>query len=316
MRTRTVLIGMAVCLVAAAMSFAADNPNMGTWKLNEAKSKFPPMSPKNTMVVYEAMGDKVKVTVDGVNGEGKPTHNEWTGMFDGKDYPLVGDRNADMRSNTEASKDFASTLGLDLGLGKNLGMVGGRWQLVIVDEDAKIDANLGAANDIAHIRLAKELMGLMAPIQYDPMFTQRDSAGQFHDRLQTCQAIIDWADVDETAMNCDHDPERADEHWRRGLVLPAPRRAVQAQERAVRLARGAPHGPGITDDFWSTFVNPDPTNPKKRVMTVWGQGAINVNTANAQTLLGVTCAGAHLGDICTIRCRPACSSWGSRWRAE
>ncbi len=98
MRTRTVLIGMAVCLVAAAMSFAADNPNMGTWKLNEAKSKFPPMSPKNTMVVYEAMGDKVKVTVDGVNGEGKPTHNEWTGMFDGKDYPLVGDRNADMRS--------------------------------------------------------------------------------------------------------------------------------------------------------------------------------------------------------------------------
>jgi general secretion pathway protein K len=56
---------------------------------------------------------------------------------------------------------------------------------------------------------------------------------------------------------------------------------------------------GVTDEFWSTFVDPDPPNPKKRVMTVWGQGAVNVNTANAQTLLGVTCAGAPTADICT-----------------
>jgi general secretion pathway protein K len=55
----------------------------------------------------------------------------------------------------------------------------------------------------------------------------------------------------------------------------------------------------VTDDFWSTFVDPDPTNPKKRVMTVWGQGAVNVNTANAQTLLGVTCAGAPAAEVCT-----------------
>jgi general secretion pathway protein K len=55
---------------------------------------------------------------------------------------------------------------------------------------------------------------------------------------------------------------------------------------------------GVTDDFWSTFVDPDPPNPKKRVMTVWGQGVVNVNTANAQTLLGVTCAGAPTADIC------------------
>jgi hypothetical protein len=71
---------------------------MGTWKLNEAKSKFAPGSPKNNTVVYEAAGDNIKVTVDGVDAEGKPTHNEWTGMFDGKDYPLTGDPTADMRS--------------------------------------------------------------------------------------------------------------------------------------------------------------------------------------------------------------------------
>jgi hypothetical protein len=40
----------------------------------------------------------VKVTVDGVDGSGKPTHNEWTGKFDGKDYPLTGDAAVDTRS--------------------------------------------------------------------------------------------------------------------------------------------------------------------------------------------------------------------------
>jgi hypothetical protein len=36
--------------------------------------------------------------VDGTESEGKPTHNEWTGMFDGKDYPVTGDPNSDARS--------------------------------------------------------------------------------------------------------------------------------------------------------------------------------------------------------------------------
>ena len=49
-------------------------------------------------VVYAAAGDKVKVTVEGTDTDGKPTHNEWTGKFDGKDYPVTGDPNSDMRS--------------------------------------------------------------------------------------------------------------------------------------------------------------------------------------------------------------------------
>jgi hypothetical protein len=88
---------LALCFVAVAVGFAS-NPNMGAWKLNEAKSKFPPMAQKNNTVAYEAVGDNVKVTVDGTDGEGKPTHNEWTGKFDGKDYPLSGDSTADTRS--------------------------------------------------------------------------------------------------------------------------------------------------------------------------------------------------------------------------
>jgi hypothetical protein len=71
---------------------------MGTWKLNEAKSKFSPGATKNNTVVYEAAGDSVKVTVDGVDGNGNPSHNEWTGKFDGKFYPVTGDPTSDMRS--------------------------------------------------------------------------------------------------------------------------------------------------------------------------------------------------------------------------
>ena len=97
MRLKTIVMTAAVCLVAAAMCFASD-ANMGTWKLNEAKSKLTAGGPKNHTVVYEAAGDKVKVTVDGVDGDGKPTHNEWTGNFDGKDYPVTGDPTSDARA--------------------------------------------------------------------------------------------------------------------------------------------------------------------------------------------------------------------------
>jgi hypothetical protein len=100
MKTRSIVLTMVLCFVGLAVSFA-ENPNMGTWKLNEAKSKIHPGTIKNTMVVYAAEGDNVKVTTDGTGGDGQPMHTEWTGKFDGKDYPLTGDPTADSRSYKE-----------------------------------------------------------------------------------------------------------------------------------------------------------------------------------------------------------------------
>jgi hypothetical protein len=102
MKLRTILLALMLCLLGVAVSFA-DNPNMGTWKLNEAKSKIAPGSPKNTTVVYEAAGDDVKVTTDGTGSDGSPVHTEWTGKLDGKDYPLTGDPTADTRSYTKVN---------------------------------------------------------------------------------------------------------------------------------------------------------------------------------------------------------------------
>ena len=101
MKIRTIALTIATCFAALTLSFAS--PQMGTWKLNDAKSKFPPKAAKNNTVVYEAAGDNIKVTVDGVDADGKATHNEWTGKFDGKDYPLMGDPAADTRAYKKIS---------------------------------------------------------------------------------------------------------------------------------------------------------------------------------------------------------------------
>src|SRR6266498_1579619 len=97
MKRRVILLTLAALFVGVTVCLA-DNPHMGTWKLNEAKSKFSPGATKHHTVVYEAAGDSVKVTVDGVDGDGNPSHNEWTGKFDGKFYPVSGDPTSDMRS--------------------------------------------------------------------------------------------------------------------------------------------------------------------------------------------------------------------------
>jgi len=97
MKARTIGTTLALCLVGAALCLAADG-FLGTWKLNDAKSKLAPGTAKNSTVVYSTMGDNMMVTIDGTDAAGKPTHNEWMGKFDGKDYPVTGDSSSDARS--------------------------------------------------------------------------------------------------------------------------------------------------------------------------------------------------------------------------
>jgi len=97
MKARMFLLTLALCFAGTALSFA-QSPQMGTWKLDEAKSKVPAGMVKNSTVIYAADGDNIKVTTDGTGGDGKPMHTEWTGKFDGKDYPITGDPSLDSRS--------------------------------------------------------------------------------------------------------------------------------------------------------------------------------------------------------------------------
>jgi hypothetical protein len=89
MKSRIAVVTLALSFVGSAACFAA-NPHMGTWKLNEAKSKLIPGMGKNTTVIYSEQKDKMEVTVDGVGKDGKPTHSVWVGKADGKAYPVKG----------------------------------------------------------------------------------------------------------------------------------------------------------------------------------------------------------------------------------
>jgi hypothetical protein len=102
-RSSRALIALLVTLaVVAFMSSAgAQAPKglAGTWKLNSAKSKFSPGPPPKSMTVtYTPEGDGMKIVVDVTPAEGAAQHWEMTAKYDGKDYPVSGNPNADMAS--------------------------------------------------------------------------------------------------------------------------------------------------------------------------------------------------------------------------
>ena len=129
MKIKVIVITLVV-FFAGTVVCSADDPNMGTWKLNEAKSKFSAGAGKNHTVVYEAAGDMVKVTVDGTDSAGNPTHNEWTGKFDGKYYAVTGDATSDMRRYTRIN---SRTLALTAKKGGKVTLTG----RIVVSADGK-----------------------------------------------------------------------------------------------------------------------------------------------------------------------------------
>jgi hypothetical protein len=89
-KSRTIFVALALLLTTTTVTFAA-NALMGTWKLDESKSKFASGATKNTMVTYTpAKGDMIKCTVDGVDKNGKPIRWTWVGKFDGRPYQIKG----------------------------------------------------------------------------------------------------------------------------------------------------------------------------------------------------------------------------------
>ena len=93
---RCLFICLASAVVFAASLYAADN-QVGTWKLNLAKSKYSPanLAPKSTTAKIEAVDGGVKIVVDTVDSGGKSVHYDYTVKYDGKDYPVKGDPNRD-----------------------------------------------------------------------------------------------------------------------------------------------------------------------------------------------------------------------------
>jgi hypothetical protein len=96
MKLRTLFLTLALAFFGVQLCSAQDY--LGSWKLNEAKSKIPAGMAHVVTSTYEAQGDQIKAVGDGVDGNGSPMHAEWVGKFDGKEYPVTGSGFTDSRS--------------------------------------------------------------------------------------------------------------------------------------------------------------------------------------------------------------------------
>jgi hypothetical protein len=109
------LVAIAAVIVLSAAggraSAQGSDPLDGTWTLNAAKSKFnagPTL--KSQTRKYEVSGDTVKQTLDGVDENGKPTHVTFTAHYDGKEYPVSGNPDADMISVKRTGRSSAKSV--------------------------------------------------------------------------------------------------------------------------------------------------------------------------------------------------------------
>jgi len=104
MRNKTFGLVLAICFLVAGTSFAeVFDVQIGTWKLDPARSTLGRSMGRNDTVDYEWSFFKTKVTISGVDARGNPIHTEWKGSYDGHDYPVTGDPSSDARSYTKAN---------------------------------------------------------------------------------------------------------------------------------------------------------------------------------------------------------------------
>jgi general secretion pathway protein K len=194
--------------------------------------------------------------------------------------------------------------GVDFSQAKNLGALTGLDSIRIVDEDSKINVNSLVRSSVAAIFTARQFKGLVENPELNPLFEQRDTDGQFTDRATFFTALVDYVDFNTDAFDANLLNANAAQAGTAGpedqrfyqSIRPSyrPRNAPLDSLEELRLVRGLGN-----DDLWSRIIDPDPGNPTRRTVTVWGQGGVNVNTANAQTLLAIVCAFAVNAPQCT-----------------
>ena len=85
---------VAFSLVASGVLLAQSNTDVGTWKLNVAKSKYvgvtEAQAPKSQTRTVVAQSDGTKVTIEGVAGDGSRIAYSYTTNYDGKDSAISG----------------------------------------------------------------------------------------------------------------------------------------------------------------------------------------------------------------------------------
>ena len=214
--------------------------------------------------------------------------------------------------NDEKSvRDFGALLGGQMERTKALGIPGASFEVSIVDEDSKINLNAASRGAGYKSQVAQQILGLIGPPQYDKLFEGRDGEGNYNERPTVCSAIIDWTDTDMINDSCLSTSQAqsteggSEDSFYQMLKFPYERKnaAFDSIEELHRVR-------GLSDEFWATFVDPDPDDPKSRIVTVWGSDKLNVNTSNAVATLAAVCAAVPVGQT-----TPVCSDMMTRAKA-
>lgn len=183
-------------------------------------------------------------------------------------------------SEPGAAGGLGMMIGASLSDAQGMGVEFGSFSARIVDEDSRINLNMAAQGQMAPL-LARQLAALVMPAHYNPLFEERDRDGNFTDREEQVQAIIDWADLDTEPFGFDSGAE--DGFYE--MLRPEYQRknAPYDSLEELRMVRG------VDEDFWTAFVEPYPDDPEQRILTVWGAGRVNINTATPIVLAALIC---------------------------
>jgi general secretion pathway protein K len=199
--------------------------------------------------------------------------------------------------NYEGSQGLADDTGIDFTAAEGLGSMGGTCQLVSFAENSKLNLNepLHLEGSASALNVAMQVYamvgGYQSPSPYDPLFEHRDADNQITSRLDIVSALVDWWDPDTQRMafdpgaaSVDLNAGSEDDIYQSFADPYRVRNAPFDSLEELRLIRG------VGDDFWSTFVEPDPEDFTQRFVTVYGSGKVNPNEAPPIVLLMRTCS--------------------------
>jgi hypothetical protein len=89
------LCALLVLAAAAQTSAQAENPWLGKWTMNLAKSTYAGPAPKSATHWFVETKDGMIQIIEQVTADGRKLRTEVTAKLDGKDYPVSGDAQRD-----------------------------------------------------------------------------------------------------------------------------------------------------------------------------------------------------------------------------
>lgn len=228
-------------------------------------------------------------------GHGPPQLNVWN-FADALLMPFA---------NPKGAEGAAAQTGIAFSEIQGIKDTGGTFDVISLPENSMMNLSkpLFWQGDEARVSLAMQLYALTGGYQnqspYDSLFNGMDPDGQLTGRLDVVSAVIDWWDEDEQRTTFDPGAAKVNSSGREDDIysrLPEPYRVKNAPYDSLdelRLVRG------FTDDFWATFVEPDPEDPRTRQVTVYGSGAVNPNESRAEVLWSRICSFVSTQPLCS-----------------